>query len=431
MSVSNKAYWKNKLITFIDRLEELKVDDKVLQGWPEPGLSKLKVLKDTLNITIDRIIEFYQQNYLDKINQWLDLRYLENRVRQLFEFTNFLRKYSELLFSPFTFELAYLFSFIEDLLGTFPPKTRLGRGETFTLIPTGTFSTLPFSDWLTMGLRKVGISERQESEIYCFECVSKLRLDRSAVLFHELIHVLIYKNQALINSCLTEMMNNENISSLFNSLSHLTPPIDSCSHLKEYFCDFASAWHLGPIYAKAFLDEIEYYPKGITYSHPPAGFRAKLIIETLNRETPKSIRDFYGKEKERLAQRLGVNMDVIERGLMEISHKYASILTLQFRIIKLKMRKVPPKKVILKYIEHNLPFIYEDIRLFLNGLPDLKNIKETLAKRELDAKQIDNYFIEFLQESVLRSNAFRIFRSGAEKLHFGVKLPLPYAFSDG
>lgn len=221
-------------------------------------------------------------------------------------------------------------------------------------------------------------------------------------------------------------MNHENILSLFSF-----PEIDPISHLKEYFCDFASTWHLGPIYAKSFLDEIDYYPREITSSHPPAAFRAKLIIETLNTKAPKNIKDFYGKERERLTHRLGVNMDAIERGLRKILHEYTAILP-QFKMRrKLNTRKVPSKKVILRYIEHNLPFIYEDIRLFLNGLPDLKSIKKVLTKRNLDAKQINNYFIEFLQESMLRSNAFRIFKKGAEKLHPGVKLPLPRAFKDG
>ncbi|MEW6006749.1 MAG: hypothetical protein AB1595_01145 [bacterium] len=56
------------------------------------------------------------------------------------------------------------------------------------------------SEWLTMGLRKVGISEEQKSEIYCFECISNLRLDHSAILgaekcFQKLVLILMLRDE--------------------------------------------------------------------------------------------------------------------------------------------------------------------------------------------------------------------------------------------
>lgn len=432
MTVSKKEYCRKSIEGLIQRLEELRVSTTIVLAWPQPGARNLSILRDTLNRTIDQLIKHCKSAYLQRIDILARFPYIDSRIRELFHFTLFLRKFRELLLPPFTFPLNQLFTLTEDMLRTFPTQTNLARNVVFVLAPTGSFSTSPFRHLLARGLRGVGIPDEggMDTDIFCLECVSNLRLDRSAVLAHEVFHVLVFKNMDVVIPYLEQVARVSSIRDMYDMLEQATSRgLDRVGHLTEFFCDYGAARHVGPVYARSFIAEIDYYPRTLTRSHPPSPLRAKLISRALGQRTPRGVRDFYHHEKGRLQADLGLDLGLAERALTDIAKRFHAFLESDFgiKLFATSQDGGPTKDTLAHYIWHNLPYIYEDVRVFLNALPEWDQISKALSKQGVSGQLQRDRFADFLDESVLCSNAFRIFRDAAKRAQ-DVTLPLPKAF---
>ena len=434
MTASKKAFLKHRLEDLIQRLRELRADEVIIQEWSEPGRGKLLVLLKNLNEAIDQVIRYCETRYLDRLSVVVEFKDIEHRIKEFFHFILFLRMYRECLLPAYKRPLETLFSLVGDLYGTLPSSVGLDRDTPFILLPAGTFTAARFRDLLILVLPSGDYSNQPEGdqrEIFFLECASNIRLDLSAVLCHEVMHTLLFRNEAKILPRLEKLQKKPAVISYFSMLDKTESILDQESHLIEHFCDYAAAWHYGNGYASAFVSEIDYYPKEMSASHPSAAMRIEVIWRGC-RGKPNVLKAYRARSRQEV-KRSGLGLSICDMAVKEMEKEFNSILVSRLsmkRYLGLKQPKSNMDCAMVRYLENNIPYTYSDVRHFFDALPEFEQMRRSLCPDggAFSTEKLEK-LNEFFEECVVRSQALRIFAKAANKV-LNINLFFRPAFAD-
>jgi hypothetical protein len=291
--------------------------------------------------------------------------------------------------------------FVHDLLSTLSEKYPGLQNVHYIIGPTGAIQTERFG--VILAGRAVGLLDPQlkayltnttKEPIHGIECDPGESLDRQVILGHELFHILLWTDEDYLHQ-VRAIYNNSHVRTVFNS------PYFSEGHIVELFCDFGAAWHFGPAYGKAFMEEVLHYTKLETRTHPSRITRLRVILDALSGKLKSPYLDRmrrYSRERAQPQDRF--------------SREDVKVLTREFRRL-LKQKNIPryiPKDAATEmelHIRENIPIIYQDIRAFLNNLPP---DKKALPKRQ------QTHYDDFLRESVRKSVMWRQFTQAMKDL---------------
>ncbi len=292
--------------------------------------------------------------------------------------------------------------FINDLILSLCKKFPVFEKVKYIIGPTGALQTQRFGSILAG--RPLGLLDTQLKKdlaniiegqpVHGIECDPGESLDRQMVLGHELSHILLRIDKELLKQ-VSSIYHNREVQVVFKTLKF------SPDHVIELFCDFSAAWHFGPAYGKAFMEEILHYPKYESASHPSRIRRLGVILDALSGKLKSpylaKMRAYYREHGE-------------EEGALKKSD--VAVITKEFkRILKsLGSRRYIPRDVMAgmrRHIRDNIPIIFEDIRDFVNNLP--------ADKRELPKNQQVHYD-DFLKESLRKTVMWRQFTQKVKEL---------------
>jgi len=135
-----------------------------------------------------------------------------------------------------------------------------------------------------------------------------------------------------------------------------------------------------------------------TATHPPRLVRASILLKAWERQKDAPCR---GIEHTKTFKRC------VEREEPALDKEAVTWITGEFRDILERVLKVPKYKlkadtsVVIKYFENNIPFLFEDVRDFFNGLPEREKLPE----------HVRGHFDVFLQETLRKNYLHRAFRN--------------------
>jgi len=427
----------DRLDHLISRLYELKERDCiVVSGWKD----------------VDRDIEAIYEAFLNTIDIYINHCNLSKEIIQSSDFPSelwnefidflyytaqFLRIFLLKFFPPPTSHRLYNYIFVKNLLQTFPKNLRFYEDIKFIVIPSDEIALVPISplllgrlDVVYESLEKIGntlllggnksnktIPKREDDqddkknyvaklEGYAFECDPRETLMRKTVLAHEIFHIVCRKKPEIMKYIDDEIKKGRFNSYIHNIEKIFGDKIDIRSHLIEMFCDFGAAWHLGPCYGIASIEELSFGRKEITETHPPRSIRLRIILEA-----------YKGRVKHPYIEKFKNTVELYKDEIRGIKQQkdIEPIVSLFKTILKEEIefdKYIPPnlENKIRKHISNKVPYIYkEDIRELLNNVPDTKE----LTKDEI------KHLGEFLFESVRKNAIFMDFNKALDDMGFG------------
>lgn len=412
MNISEKNRLKENIIKLKNRLNELR--NRYIEidpAWKfiyESVFTVHESFKKIIDALIKQCEVFlkeidYSSRSYEIFHELINLLYIE---------VDYLRKdFFDLFPKTFTNRL-YLYLFMRELLLTFPPSTKVSERLKYIMIPTGYIGTWPIHktlvgrahSWVDFEIQK-DIEEIKENEVIGFECDPEESLDRWIIEGHEIFHVLIDKTPR-IKEQLTKIENR--YKQEFGGLFFHDQP-ETMHYIKELFCDFGATWHFGPAYGKAFIDEIVFSTSKATKTHPQRVIRVMVIrsaLQGIPHPYREEINKFYKTYRHEVA---GIQSQGIEFLRKEFISMVKSCDISQYKPQQIKDR-------IKKHFEHNLPYLYQDIREFLNNLP-----KENELEKDTQ-RHFKNLILESLRKNILYHQFTEHIREPSRMF------PLPKAF---
>jgi hypothetical protein len=295
------------------------------------------------------------------------------RLSDLWNRVDILRRLHNDLFCQDYSSLIYHHIFIEEILQPLP-KTIRGALSQFVLMPSGGIRVWPIADrladlapeWLDEAITTAFEELREKPSVVCFECLRERNFERQAILAHEIMHVAVKRNdlRRKFDKLKTE-----------GEITTVWPP--DCSsrvsrRIEELFCDYAAAWFYGPVFLRAFAEEISFYPVHDTGTHPANDLRADFLLKTNHR-----VRSHRGY------QALATYSSIRKRGQpRQSTEKFCEKLRYEFELI-LRGLDLKPYVHAEKVTEiawsfmANIPYVVDDIRQLVNNLPESADIGKT------------------------------------------------------
>ena len=410
MNISEKALAKKSLTRLISRLEELSSRDiEVEEGWYEISENISKVHTIFVEVVQAFILECKRR--LDELDSTLwPYHLLDALIEYLYRSTFLLRwLYAHLFTSPSPDRL-YFYLFFSEIRHCFRNVSVVPTDIGCVMIGTGSMAHWALDETLVGKIRSFRMLLHPEARdkldrasanaIAGFECDFQEYLDRQMILTHELFHLIVRKNPD-IKTELTNIAANPSIQGIFTAAGH--SPLNE-GQIEELFCDFGSAWFFGPIYVKAFLEEIVFREKGGSSSHPHRMTRLQMLL-------------CYWPKKKKYHPYIQDLSEYIK------IHKSTTIVSLQdVQIIATEFRSVLIRKGFKRYaplddtqrvkwcLDNNTSYIYSeqdgDLRKLFNSIPNIEDLAEKARKN----------YQEFLLESIRKNVMWREFQSMKKEL---------------
>ncbi|MBI5208332.1 MAG: hypothetical protein HY934_11175 [Candidatus Firestonebacteria bacterium] len=415
MTISEKNCLNDRISKLKDRLNELKNRNILYNtNWNFIDFS-IKSAHIFFNQIIDIFIE--QCNIflkdIDSFTKKNNYELFYEKINLLYYKTAHLRECFVYFFQTQFTNRIYIYLFMRDIIDTLSTNNNL-KNLNFILIPTGRTATYPihfyllgknYSSWLDFNLIDK-INSIVIKEIRCFECDPEEPLERQLIEGHEIFHILLKKETNIENSFKT-ILSNYKITNLFiNNDKDI-----EMNYIKELFCDFASAWHFGPAYGKAFIEDIAFTTIMETNKHPQRVLRIIIILEALQKHKKHpytlEVKNFYKNHK------IEYSYGVDKNNIRLIIDEYKKILK-SLKISYYYSNDL--KEKIKNYFEHNLPYLYNDVREFLNNLPNKKNL----------SNKAQRYYEIFILESIRKNTLWHEFNQEIRKSE--ELFPIPKAF---
>jgi hypothetical protein len=359
--------------------------------WPQVQLwvkEAHKLFSDVIDLFVSQC-EIYYANISTDTRLYEDWR---RNLADLWRRMDYLRSIHNQLFCHDYTSVIYHHIFIEELFSCFP-KTLEGAQSKFLLLPSGDLVVWPLAealgsiapDWFQekflVEFEKLTILD----SINCFGCHRERDYERQAVLAHEIFHILVRKNKGIqteFKKLLTQDFAQELIQpgSLESQLSQI----------EEFFCDYSAAWYFGPVFLLAFVDEISFYPVGISGTHPPNDLRAAFLLE--NNVSAKAHRS-YSNLQQYLALRKRTGISLPSSAVLKKGGDYFEMLLNSLKLQKYK--HIDRSEEIGRSFTRNIPYVVPDIRTFINNLPS-----------NLDGQPFKK-FTDLVSESLRKTNLLR------------------------
>lgn len=358
----------------------------LFRGALEAYIRQCKILKTE----VDQLSQVSQDDYV----------FYDHRISELYMCVNNFRRWFSLYFGQKYEDLLYLHFFLNELLLTFPVSW-LREDINFIFVPVNLVVTWPLHKQMTEKMLswydeqvKEDLKKLESTEVYCIGAVPEQDLLAQAVLAHEIFHLIINKNSN-IHDHIKDISAGENMK---NMLPGLEPEVME-SWTEELFCDFASSWHLGPVYGKAFIKEIVYYQSYGTETHPPRACRVLFILEALEIKKHPYITEIRNFRKRIVYEEEGQWSTEIKK----IANKFRAVLQI-LKVYRYKYTNIR-KLLRVKYFQNNLPYTYSDVRTFLNNLPKPADLPEKIKN------DYDEILVECFRKNVIK----REFEKAMEK----------------
>jgi len=360
------------LSDIIERLDSLKNQPiSTFLRWPTINEWRSAAL-DFFHKTID-IFKQQCRSFIDGLDtvprsfgQWTNiLDYLWFRLDNL-------RNYHNRLFCYDYLNVLYHHIFIGEMLECLPSKLS-GAKSRFILAPTGELAMRPINKELSTIAADFFDEEylvrfdalSLEEPVICFDCHQEQNYERQAVLGHEIFHIIVRSNQGL-KRLFINLSNKQQVQTLLQSNNQDM----LVSQVEEFFCDYIASWYYGPIYLQAFADEITYYPRRTSDTHPPNTLRAKLLLYANNH-----IKDHKGYSNLRKYLQLhggtSISMDnrnVFKKMNVEFNRGLAEIGLRKYKYDDIS-------NIVKKSFDVNIPYVAADIRNLINNIPLPSTIK--------------------------------------------------------
>lgn len=418
MKVSHRQQVIQKLGRLVSSLEEIK-ERKVIvnSGW--------KKIDDDVNEIYNFFLQMLNHyvegcNYLIKLIPKVPKIYWSNDTwDELVDYqslrAHYFRMFSLRFFPPPTVERLYNYLFIKDLLRTFPENLNLQKNIRFLVTHSNNIALFSIQDALlglvdsiNTAIRSVSnlvgeeinspyreeiINKIRNIEAYAFECDPREKLSNKIILGHEIFHMIVKKNQT-IETRFSQALNDGIFDEYFSDIKQTgfnINKINKISHVEELFCDFGAAWHLGPCSGFAALNELSFFGKTTSSSHPPRAARIKIILNA------------YKLIKHPSVDRFKILIDVYQNEMKTI--KNSSIKTISdFFITILKddlgIKKCLPsneEEKLKKHIQNKIPYMYDkDIRILFNNLPPLEELTSS------EKNDLNDYLFESIRKNLMR-----------------------------
>ncbi len=443
MRASHRQQVIQKLDHLVAELEELKERKLVIKtGWKDID-DDVEKIYDFFLKTIEHYIDGckYLRDVMPKIPRaYWSIDLWEELIDFQYYKAHHFRTFSLRFFPPPTVERLYNYLFINDVLRTFPKDLNLMFNIKFLVTHSNIIALFPIQEALlglahsintviatasqiTRDTRPSPYSEEvldsiEDIDAYAFECDPRERLQNKMILGHEIFHMILNKNPIIEEKISLEFSSgtfDEYISNLEES-GVILEEISPTSHLIELFCDFGAAWHLGPCFGFAALNELAYGGKEASSSHPPRSARIKLILNIFKYQRHSSI------------SRLKENAAVYNNEMRSINDSTISSIFNVFKKIiidELKIKRYKPSSIqekVKKHIFHRIPFIYgKDIRELFNNVPPTREISN-IKTDDLN---------KFLFESIRKNLMWLTFEKAMiKKTSIKPKLKLPKTLED-
>ena len=414
MNTSEKESLTEALSSLISRLEELLRREVQYEEEWKAIYGSIKKVHTTFNEVVNAYILQCKLLLKGMDSSFWPYVFFNNFVEHLYRCSFQLRILYPFMFAPPSHNRLYYYLFLSELLKCFPKSPSTPRDIKYVMIPTGDVAHWPIQEVLIGKIEaferfldpevRTRLQQVRETTISGFECDFEEPLDRQMVLGHEIFHILVRLNPALIIK-LEEIVRREEVKTIFGKVGH---PLN-LGHMEELFCDFGAAWFFGPAYAKAFIEEIPFREKERTGTHPQRVVRVLMILGT--RPKKKKFHPYFME----VSHCLKGHKDEVN-----LSRQDIEIIAEEFRLILRswgleRYKPLDNVDIIKRCIENNIPYIYaqhnQDIRGLLNNLPD----RLTLTER---ARQNYN---DFVFESIRKNIMWYEFTNETKKLK--AKLP--------
>ncbi len=410
MNISEKALARKSLTSLISRLEELSSRDiEVEEGWHEISENISKVHIIFVKVIQAFILECKCR--LDELDSTSWPYYLlDALIEHLYRSTFLLRWLHAHLFTSPSPNRLYFYLFFSEIRHCFRNVSVVPTDMGCVMIGTGSMAHWALDVALVGKIKSFRMLLHAEvrdkldiasaTTISGFECDFQEHLDRQMILTHELFHLIVRQNPD-IKAELTGIAANPSIQGVFTAGGH--PPLNG-GQIEELFCDFGSAWFFGPIYVKAFLEEIVFREKGGSDSHPHRMTRLQMLL-------------CYWPKKKKYHPYIQDLSEYIK------IHKSTSITSLQdAQIIAAEFRSLLTSKGFKRYaplddtqrvkgcLDNNTSYIYSeqdgDLRRLFNSVPNIGDLAEKARKN----------YQEFLLESIRKNVMWREFHSMKNEL---------------
>jgi len=418
VKVSHRQQVIQKLCRLVSNLEEIR---------------ERKVIVNSEWKNIDNEVNEIYSYFLEMLNHYIDAcNYLMNIIPkipkaywskdtwdELVDYqslkAHYFRMFSLRFFPPPTIERLYNYLFIKDLLRTFPKALNLQKDIKFLVTHSNSIALFSIEDALTglvgsinTAIRSISdlvnddidslhsenaIMETRHFEAYAFECDPREKLSNKIILGHEIFHMLVKKNP-LIENKFSQGLSKGIFDEYFSDVEQTgfdRNKINEISHIEELFCDFGAAWHLGPCSGFAALNELAFFGKASSSSHPPRAARIKIILNAYtNIKHPsvdryKLLIDVYQNEMK----------TINNSSIKTISDFFSTILKNDLKIMKCRPSNEEEK--LKKHIQNKIPFMYDrDIRILFNNLPPSEELSRT------EKKGMNEYLFESIRKNLMR-----------------------------
>jgi len=253
--------------------------------------------------------------------------------------------------------------FMEELFECLPATLRTD----FVMLPSGDLVfwelNAAFADsdpgWFSEEFEAAFDNIQNRNKVVCFECHREHDYIRQTILAHELFHNFV-KYTDIRNSVLRPLVVSRDYDNVISAPSEET----AISQLEELFCDYAATWFYGPVFMRAFAEEVSYYPVKKSPTHPSTDLRAAFLLAANpswdHYKGFQALKDYLALwKRENTLQPL--NQKLSSLGEVFKSALLANGLTAYVH------QNV--ETVVEKSFQVNLPYLSEDIRTFINNLP--------------------------------------------------------------
>ena len=311
-------------------------------------------------------------------------------ITELWTKVDRLRMYHGRIFCNDYLDVIYHHIMIAEMFACLPES--LVGSRQFILMPTGTLAVWPlreeFSESVPYWFDKRFVDKfkdlLQGEFVECFECHREKNFERQYVLAHEIFHIIVRQNKNLRDMFADiEKYLPEDLQNVFGDSNTWTFQIE------ELFCDFAAAWFFGPTYMKAFADEMAYYGVQGSSTHPPGDLRAKFLLISATGQKKHS---GYRALKSYLELRDQSDNSPSEKSLITLKNAFEGCLD-NLKLKRFKLARIS-KKVLLSF-KKNIPFVVDDIRIFMNNLPPDNKVASI------------SHYTELMSESLRKTNLLR------------------------
>lgn len=317
--------------------------------------ARLKGEIDSLPVHVnDELYEYYYR-LIDSINRCIGF------FRERFHMV-FMRNHDEQL---------HLYLFLSEILIPFEDIhiARKLNNVYFLFVPLGYVAELPLHEQLTSDLitwmeedLKLALTAAKRQEVYCLGGVPEEDILNQVLLIHEVFHIVLQRSQNLRGR----------LDNLASALGQTGGVLGQCdpprlrNWLEEWFCDFAASWFFGPIFGKEFIEEISYVSPFGTASHPPRASRIVFILKALSTKRHPYV-TLVRRYQNEIAHEISSESDIgQERSAEEFKQM---VNTIGLRRYPTESRTRKNAATVKRNLKNNLPFIYGDIRDFLNSIP--------------------------------------------------------------